>query len=436
MKNKNIFIGLIEIAGYYNNLAEGLREMGYTVHFAGRTSNIYQYDDKKKSDFCYVVKAYNYLIKKRIGTSRKKLIVKSFWALLVEVWKIPLFFWAVSKCDVFIFSYGTSFMYNNLDIRFLGYIGKRVISNVAHGTDARPPYIDGTNLSNEGVHWTPNLFLKAVKKKKKKLFNIEKYSSVVISSPMSGQFLQKKFINSFIIGVPLFPIPLQASKIDPIIEREIRILHAPSNIQVKGTLRIRKCIDNLKQKGYRIKYIEIVGRPNKDVINEIANSDLVIDQLYSDTPLAGLATEAAWQMKPTLVGGYAWNELYNAIPEEKFPPSLIFHPDHFESYLEEVLNAPEKLKGFGIQAYNFVLNNWAISYVSSCYKLMIDDDVPDFWYYNPVNIRYTLGLGMTKEHISKVMVELIGRYGISSLGLGHNPLLEAEFMKLVNSKND
>ena len=57
------------------------------------------------------------------------------------------------------------------------------------------------------------------------------------------------------------------------------------------------------------------------ILAELARCDFVIDQLYSDYPLPGLATEAAWFGKPTVVGGYAQ---YAIRPARLLVPHLYF----------------------------------------------------------------------------------------------------------------
>ena len=40
------------------------------------------------------------------------------------------------------------------------------------------------------------------------------------------------------------------------------------------------------------------------VLEKMAMSDIVVDQVYCDTPMAGFATEAAINGVPVVVGGY------------------------------------------------------------------------------------------------------------------------------------
>ena len=99
-------------------------------------------------------------------------------------------------------------------------------------------------------------------------------------------------------------------------QRLIRILHSPSSPEVKGTYLIRQAINALKAKGYPIDYVEIMGKPNTVVIAELEKCDFIVDQLYSDTPMSGFATEAAFFGKTAVVGGYGWQEV-----EKLFSPN-------------------------------------------------------------------------------------------------------------------
>ena len=64
-------------------------------------------------------------------------------------------------------------------------------------------------------------------------------------------------------------------------------------------------------------------------------ADLVVDQLYSDVPCAGLATEAAALGRPAVVGGYAGEELARWYPADRRPPTEYTHPDGLEAAIED-----------------------------------------------------------------------------------------------------
>ena len=57
---------------------------------------------------------------------------------------------AIFKYDIFIFGFGQSLLRSNLDLPILKLFGKKIISNLCHGSEARPPYIDGAIHSRYG----------------------------------------------------------------------------------------------------------------------------------------------------------------------------------------------------------------------------------------------------------------------------------------------
>lgn len=84
---------------------------------------------------------------------------------------------------------------------------------------------------------------------------------------------------------------------------------------------------------------------NHQVISAIKGCDFVIDQTYSDTPMAGLASEAALHEKPSIVGGYGLKYLKKYVDEEFWPPVKACSPDNLEKAIEDLItNKDERLK--------------------------------------------------------------------------------------------
>lgn len=59
----------------------------------------------------------------------------------------------------------------------------------------------------------------------------------------------------------------------------VRIIHAPNHRYFKGTEYICKAISDLRNKGHNIDFVLIENMETNLVLNEIANSDIVIDQI-------------------------------------------------------------------------------------------------------------------------------------------------------------
>jgi hypothetical protein len=189
------------------------------------------------------------------------------------------------------------------------------------GSDERPPFMNGAIMgSNKGR--TIRECIRLTSRIKKKIDKIEKYADFCISHPASAQFHNRPFIQWLAIGIPVILHPSNHNSSHTPTDSHIRILHAPSDPVAKGTNIIRKTIHELRQKGCLIDYVEVVGKPHDVVLQELQRCDLIIDQVYSDTPMAMFAAEAAGFGKPALVGGYYADLIQGIIPYELIPPSL------------------------------------------------------------------------------------------------------------------
>lgn len=437
-----ILIGPIEIAGYYSSITKGFKNLGYYCDFICYTEHPFKYGGESKTPFLIKFARYlNQTTKIHSGSASIKIFCMSLREIAISIWAI----YAILKYDVFIFGFGQSLLRNSFDLRILKKLNKTVIMNVAHGADARPPYIDGAYQDNDGKIQPSLKILKTISERKfESIKRIEKYSQFIIGAPLSStQFTNIKLINSFAIGNPVdYSNELDITNISSVSnetfgDKKIRILHSPSHPAVKGTEIIIKALDNLKSKGYNIDLILLHGVTHKEVLIEIQSCDFVIDQIYSDTPMAGFAAEAAWFGKPAIVGGYGFKYLKNLIPPGMWPPSKICHPDEIETAVEDfILNTGERLK-LGKEAKNFVRKKWSATEVAKRYLRIIKQDIPDNWWIDPNEVQYVMGTGQTNQRTTQNVQDLVKQYGVASLKLGHRPKLEKAFLDFhkVNISN-
>ena len=134
----------------------------------------------------------------------------------------------------------------------------------------------------------------------------------------------------------------------------------------------------MKKKGYPIDFVIIQGKTHSEVIYEIEHCDFIVDQAYSDTPLAGFATEAAWFGKPAVVGGYGINFLKNYIPKDMWPPSKICQPQDIEQAIESLIINIEARCSLGKKAYDFVRNdNFWVNLGGGNFRNQIEQDIDE-----------------------------------------------------------
>ncbi|HSJ69440.1 MAG TPA: hypothetical protein VK921_17295 [Anditalea sp.] len=343
-----------------------------------------------------------------------------------RVISIAFLTYAILKYDIFIFGFGTSMLNNNKDLPLLKFFGKTIISNVAHGSEARPPYINGAKRNSEGgfLHWKALGDMAIMMRSK--IEYIENNSSYIIGAPLTSHYLKKPFINLLDIGLPL-DLTNRHNNQDYPKNKSVRILHSPSNPYVKGTFEIRQVIAKLSIQGYDIEYIEVINSSNSKVIEELIACDFIIDQLYSDTPMAGFATEAAFYEKPAVVGGYGWDILKEYIDSSNFPPSEICHPSMLEASIIKLIEDKEYRIDLGRRAKVFVTNNWTSELVADKFISLFNEGGKASWYVDPTNINYVQGVGISDIDSQNLIKLILKNYGREGLGLVGKPNLEERF---------
>jgi len=436
MRRKKIFIGPCEIAGYYANLAKGFREIGIDCDYITYSSHPFDYGGETCDP---IVLRWMRLFKRGSIKFSNVFFVRVFFTLLSEASQVAWLVLATFKYDYFIFGFGQSLLRNNWDLKILRFFGKTVITNLGHGSDARPPYIDGSYQSPDGSSQYSMIELCKISDIQfKKVKFLEENSDVILGAPFStSQFMKGRYINFFSIGVPVAGGGQEdrleeSASLDDGVNHVVRILHSPSHPAVKGTKQIKKAIQNLVDKGYKIELVLLHGRPHAEVIEEIRKCDFVVDQLYSDTPMAGFATEAAWFGKPAVVGGYAFDYLKTLVPSGSWPPSKLCFPVDIEEAIEDLIVDRVERVRLGREAQQFVREKWNVSEVAKRFLHLIDNDVPDEWWLNPVSITYIHGIGLPVERAKENIRQMIELCGVESLQLGHRPGLESAFVEFAS----
>lgn len=442
-----IFLGLTEVSGYYSHLKKGFDELGvYAVHVPLQAHR-FRYDEEVPSHF--FVKWARYCVTKRVSLQNPNAVQKLFWFASVALTRLVLFVWAVFTFDVFILGGGSSF-FSFRELPLLRLLGKKVIYTF-FGTDARPAYLDGFFTPDQiGFKWPlpraadrpsagndearrrimAEAQLAATLKRKAGVRAAERYANAVICGPSFAQFMTRDFINFFIIGIPL-NIDTPACAEIRAAARRPRILHAPSQNEGKGTALIRRAIANLEQKGIDVEYVEISDRPNEEVIGEIRRCDFVIDQVYSDTPIAGFATEAAFHGKPAIVGSYYSDLIKEQMVEELIPPSLFCHPDALERSIETLASDINFRRELGERAAVFVRNKWRAKEVAARYLRLIRGDIPEVWKFSAQRVSYVHGVGLSEDRMKSHVQSLISLHGVKSLQLADKPELEQRLVALA-----
>ena len=431
-----IFIGLAEVSGYYTGLKEGFDELGVESIHVSLQDHPFKYENPESIPFAY--KLSKYCVTKRVKKMEKGFHWKWFWSGLVLISRLILFLWALCKYDVFLLSCGNSF-FRFKEFPILKFLGKKIIY-IFHGTDSRPAYIDGfaqeiSNIFENGIGDSIiRKYLAMSCRRWHDVKRVERYADVIIQNLPTGIFHERPFVHFLIAGIPIRKNKLLPSSGDRRKEDEVKILHSPSHKEGKGTEEIRGAIKSLKKKGYKIDYIEISGKPNIEVLKEIQNCDFVIDQLYSNTPMAGFATEAAMYGKPAVVGGYYSKHITADLRPEFIPPSLYCLPEKIEQAIERLILDENFRVELGRKASDFVNTNWSAKSVALRYLSLIHGDFPREWLYDPREIQFVCCAGLNNEKAKIIIRSIVEKYGRKALCLCDKPELEQKFIDFAYGK--
>lgn len=414
MAARRISIGPGEIAGYFSRLKAGFDELGVPCEHFVLSANKFSYQES-----AYFLKA-TYQRIAQLNESRNGVIRLIGRFLLLAV-RVTVFGYALLRCDVFIFSGFTSFL-GFRELPLLKLLRKKVLV-VYLGSDARHPIFSGRHLDDEGGYVDPASAYDEAARLVRHIRKVEQYADLIVNHTATAQLFSRPFIRFMAVGMPI-----ESGTDAPTFSAEhggdIRILHAPSRPLAKGSLVFRQAINELRAEGYSIDFVELTGVSNSAVLQELQKCDFVVDELYSDVPLAMLATEAAMFGKPVVVGGFYAKQCRTENPDLEFPASYFVWPDEIKPAIRKMIDDREFRLDLGMRAHTFIKNNWNARKVAENYLLLIGDNVPGSWVSNPRDLDYYWGWGLSKENWRKQVGGYISKLGAEALLLDHNPRLK------------
>jgi len=416
-----VFLGCSDIASFLPRLASALGHSDETSSCYLFTTSIHPYcvnpnrsDDPSYSIVCKPLVSLLLSIQSRpLLRYLAAPVIALCWLLL----RLLITFWAMIKIDAFLFVSGKSLLPFGLDARLFRVMGKRVV-HIYLGTSSRPRFMgvrrDKSFETKDAKHWLGKL-KRRISRQARRLRHHGKCADIVIDNPLCGQYHDRPFVSWFHVGFSSESRSDNTYKQNRPLSASVRIVHSPSVPAIKGSVEISEAIGTLKKEGYKIDFIQLTGVPRARVLEEIDRCDLVIDQLYSDTPLASFACEAAERSRMAVVGGYGWKEL-----EQWMPPGLpvqgLCHPTELKDKLRSLLDDRESISIIGRQAHEFITGYWSSREVARRMLAIFRGDIPEDWYCHPSTIQYFLGQGADKEHRLKIIRSLVDEYGMSVLG--------------------
>lgn len=433
-RRPRVLLGMSETAGYLASLQRGFEEIGCMCHFIDLAQHPFAYEG---TTALKGPARWRRAASRRIASLPRRSWRRMMWLAATLPIDILILAWAVSHADLFVFTGHDSLLWRNADLPLLRLLRKRIVW-VFLGSDHRPPYLNGKRVRESlasgeaGYRRMAELtgaFQTIVRR-------IERRAHVVVAMSASAQLHTRPFVHLLAIGIPHgSPADGPASTGAP--RRDgaevVRILHSPSD-PAKGTDAIRACIGDLRKRGAALDYHEITGRPHGEVLDAILESDLVVDQLYSDSPLAVFATEAGFRGRPAIVGGYYANEIAGDVASELIPPSRFVSPEQLCGAVEELAADEAGRLAAGAQLARFVRERWSAADVAGRYLQIALTRPPAEWVYDPGQLHYVHGWGLSEDELRHYVGSFVDRCGRAALALDHHPALRDRLMALVASR--
>ncbi len=332
-----ILHGMSNIAGIGRYLAEWQRSHG-------AIADLLVYEDNNffmNSHFSLHINSYPRI---------KRIFIKLFVLLL-----------ALAKYNIFHFYFGNTILPYNIDLPILKLFGKKIIMTYC-GSDIR--LIEVEKQRNPYCHFMsfPKNSFK-LDKKKKRMMRWQNYWVDIFIAP---RLLYKNAIQIIppekvikdlwihnLMDIGLYHPTFSTHEV-PL------IVHAPSNPEIKGSVYVKRAIEELQMQGYQFKYLHLENKPHSEVINIIRDkADIIIDQLL----LGGfgtLAIEGMYYGKP--VCGYILDSLLQEIPDLPIVNCTI---ENLAEKLAWLIEHPEERIRIGKAGRAFVEQHFDINNINS-----------------------------------------------------------------------
>jgi len=135
----------------------------------------------------------------------------------------------------------------------------------------------------------------------------------------------------------------------------IKIVHAPSNPLSKGTPLVRAAIKKLSLEGYNFKYVELLGKSNSQVLDELQDTHIVLNQFYTTDISLGLFAVEAMANHTALLMSYDPSLINEYNIERDGFDSCCFNTKYWEIYdnLKFLLDNKHEIKIYADNGYYF-----------------------------------------------------------------------------------
>lgn len=225
------------------------------------------------------------------------------------------------------------------------------------GSDARPASIDAI-IVDPANPATKEMAKTRERSVRRRVRGLERAADLVIALPAYAHYLRDPFVSFHWVGLP---VDTQERVADADLDRPLTVLHAPSHPRGKGTEVIREAVEMVRSEGISVDYVELQAVTNAQVKAALRTADVLLDQVYSDTPLAALGSEATASGAIAVVGTLHRHALWTA----EGPASIVVKPEDLAQVLFDLCADPATTRRLGDLAQQQISALWAPSLVAA-----------------------------------------------------------------------
>lgn len=399
---RSVFLGPLEISGYYANLEAGFLETGVEARLVTLYPNPFGYEQAQRNPWPARA-AHAWVLRHRRWPAPMRLVSGSLFVLS----SVALLLWTLPRFSHYVFSWGTSILPMNADLLLLRLLRKTVVTVVGHGSEARPPYMSTqqVGISAADLAAQTDYVYRHVRR-------VERWSDIVVGLPTTSQFLSRPFVDFYSLGLPT---PQAQVADSPAQTTAVVVLHVPSKPEVKGTALIRAAMSEVRATRPHVTYVELTGVPHAEILSAIEASTIVVDQAFSDIPMAVVGTEAASRGVPSVIGGYGW-ELWERLRDNGgHPPAVTCAPEDLARTIGSVVDDPSLARDTGRDARAFVATRWTCSAVAQRFLDVLQGQAHPTWIVDPHSVSYAWGCGVSRERVNELVTMLVNRDGVPAL---------------------
>lgn len=184
----------------------------------------------------------------------------------------------INEFDVFNFHFGSSLVGQSLDdLSLLKKLGKKIIMHF-HGCDIRDSKIVMRKYAVSACHVCVPMACNANRDIAHKK-SIKHANAIVVYTPDLVEFIEGAHWVPQPVNIEALRQAVSETKIIKQASKMLKIVHAPSSVDLKGSKYLQAACAELINEGYKIELTLLNGKSHDEVLQAIKSCDIAVDQL-------------------------------------------------------------------------------------------------------------------------------------------------------------